>query len=50
LKWILAHPAVTSVIPATSRPQHLADNMKAGTGPLPDAATRDRMAALVGAR
>jgi diketogulonate reductase-like aldo/keto reductase len=50
LKWILAHPAVTCVIPATSRPQHLADNMKAGTGPLPDAATRDRIAALVGAR
>jgi diketogulonate reductase-like aldo/keto reductase len=50
LKWILAHPAVTCVIPATSRPQHLADNMKAGTGPLPDAATRDRMTALVGAR
>src|SRR5882724_11346110 len=50
LKWILAHPAVTCVIPATSRPQHLADNMKAGSGPLPDAATRDRMAALVGAR
>jgi len=50
LKWILAHPAVTCVIPATSRPQHLADNMKAGTGPLPDAATRDRMAGLVGAR
>src|SRR6266850_29538 len=48
LKWILAHPAVTCVIPATSRPQHLADNMKAGTGPLPDAAARDRMAALVG--
>jgi diketogulonate reductase-like aldo/keto reductase len=50
LKWILAHPAVTCVIPATSRPQHLADNMKAGTGPLPDAAMRERMAALVGAR
>jgi len=47
LKWILAHPAVTCVIPATSRPQHLADNMKAGGGPLPDAATRERMAALV---
>jgi diketogulonate reductase-like aldo/keto reductase len=47
LKWILGHPAVTCVIPATSRPQHLLDNMTAGTGPLPDAATRDRMAALV---
>jgi diketogulonate reductase-like aldo/keto reductase len=47
LKWILAHSAVTCVIPATSRPQHLVDNMRAGTGSLPDAATRERMAALV---
>ena len=47
LKWILAHPAVTCVIPATSRVAHLVDNMKAGTGPLPDAASRDRMAAAV---
>jgi diketogulonate reductase-like aldo/keto reductase len=47
LKWILAHPAVTCVIPATSRPQHLADNMKAGAGRLPDAATRERMGRLV---
>jgi diketogulonate reductase-like aldo/keto reductase len=50
LKWILAHPAVTCVIPATSRPDHLVDNMKAGAGALPDAATRERMAALVGPR
>jgi diketogulonate reductase-like aldo/keto reductase len=50
LKWILAHPAVTCVIPATSRPQHLEDNMKAGLGPLPDPATRERMASLVTAR
>ena len=47
LKWILAHPAVTCVIPATSRPQHLADNMRAGAGALPDAAMRERMAAAV---
>jgi len=47
LKWILAHPAVTCVIPATSRVQHLADNMNAGRGRLPDAATRDHMVALV---
>jgi diketogulonate reductase-like aldo/keto reductase len=47
LKWILAHPAVTCVIPATSRVAHLVDNMKAGTGTLPDAATRDRMSAAV---
>jgi diketogulonate reductase-like aldo/keto reductase len=45
LRWILAHPAVTCVIPATSRPQHLADNMAAGTAPVPDAAARARIAA-----
>src|SRR6266480_709696 len=47
LKWILAHPAVTCVIPGTSRPQHLVDNMNAGLGKLPDAATREHMTALV---
>jgi diketogulonate reductase-like aldo/keto reductase len=47
LKWILAHPAVTCVIPATSRIAHLVDNMKAGTGPLPDTAARERIAAAV---
>ena len=47
LKWIVAHPAVTCVIPATSRPEHLEDNMQAATGPLPDAAVRDRIAAVV---
>jgi diketogulonate reductase-like aldo/keto reductase len=45
LKWILAHAAVTCVIPATSKPEHLADNMRAGTSPLPDATTRARMVA-----
>ena len=49
LKWILAHPSVTCAIPGTSRPQHLVDNLKAAVGKLPDAATRDRMAAHVGA-
>ena len=47
LKWILAHPAVTCTIPGTSRPQHLVDNLKAAVGKLPDAATRDRMAAHI---
>ena len=47
LKWILAHPAVTCVIPATSRPPHLADNMAAGHGRLPDTAMRDRLTALI---
>jgi diketogulonate reductase-like aldo/keto reductase len=43
LKWIIAHPAVTCVIPATSNPRHLEDNMHAGRGPLPGAQQRDRM-------
>jgi len=49
LTWILAHPAVTCVIPATSRVAHLEDNMAAGAGRLPDAAMRDRIAALLDA-
>jgi diketogulonate reductase-like aldo/keto reductase len=44
LKWIISHPAVTNVIPATSQPQHLADNMGALYGDLPDQAMRTRMA------
>jgi diketogulonate reductase-like aldo/keto reductase len=44
LKYILSHPAVTCVIPATAEPAHLADDLKAGYTPLPDAATRRRMA------
>jgi diketogulonate reductase-like aldo/keto reductase len=47
LKYILAHPAVTCVIPATGKPQHLVDNMMAGVGRLPDAAMRKRMVEFV---
>jgi len=43
LRWILANPAVTCVIPATSKPQHMADNGAAGRAPLPDEAQRRRM-------
>ena len=43
LKYILANPAVTVVIPATSDPEHLVDNMGAGVGRLPDERTRRRM-------
>jgi diketogulonate reductase-like aldo/keto reductase len=50
LKWIVAHPAVTCAIPATSRPEHLVDNMKAGLAPLPDQAMRDRIVAAVAGR
>ena len=43
LKFIVSHPAVTCVIPGTSKPQHMADNVQAGFGMLPDPATRRRM-------
>ena len=44
LKYIVSHPAVTCVIPATSKPHHMADNLEAGFGPQPIAATRQKMA------
>lgn len=43
LKFILAHPAVTAVIPATNKPHHMVDNAGAGLGRLPDAKERKRM-------
>ena len=49
LKWILAHPAVTAVIPATSNPRRAADNLGAGVGRLPDERQRAQIAAAVGA-
>jgi len=44
LKWVLGNPAATCVIPATSRPEHLVDNMKAAMGALPDQKMRDQIA------
>ncbi|XDD50556.1 aldo/keto reductase [Leptospira sp. WS92.C1] len=41
LKFILSHPAVTCVIPATSKVSHLRDNLKAGFGKLPAGKERD---------
>ena len=49
LKFVISHPAVTAAIPATSKLSHLEDNMRAGLGPLPDAATRARMARVIDA-
>lgn len=40
LKYVLSHPAVTCVIPGTTQPEHVAENLRAGHGHLPDAATR----------
>ncbi|MCY1066338.1 aldo/keto reductase [Nannocystis sp. RBIL2] len=47
LKFILGHPAVHCPLPATSSPKHMADNVRAGFGRLPDAAEREKIAALV---
>ena len=44
LKFIVSHPAVTCVIPATSKPHHMADNLGAGFGIMPDASMRRRIA------
>lgn len=43
LKYILGHEAVTCVIPGTSDPAHLTDNVRAAYGRLPDDDTRERM-------
>ena len=45
LKWILGHPAVTCTIPGTRNARHVADNLGAASGPLPDEPMRKRMAA-----
>ncbi len=50
LKLIVSHPAVTCVIPATGNAEHAAQNVAAGSGPLPDAAAREKMAAYVEGR
>lgn len=47
LKWIVAHPAVTCVIPATSKPDHVRDNLRAGFGQLPDPANRRRITQVI---
>jgi diketogulonate reductase-like aldo/keto reductase len=44
LKFIVSHPAVTCVIPATGNPSHMEDNLRAGEGAMPDAPQREEMA------
>lgn len=48
LKYIISHPAVTCVIPATGNPTHAADNFAAGSGILPDELMRKKMIELMG--
>jgi diketogulonate reductase-like aldo/keto reductase len=47
LKYVIAHPAVTAVIPATGKIKHLEDNLGAGRGKLPDAKQRALIAAAL---
>jgi aryl-alcohol dehydrogenase-like predicted oxidoreductase len=47
LKYILAHPVVTCVIPGSGKVRHMADNLQAGHGRLPNAAQRKRMVELI---
>jgi aryl-alcohol dehydrogenase-like predicted oxidoreductase len=47
LKFVLAHPAVTCVIPGTGRPEYMRDNVHAGFGSYPDQSMRQRIAAAV---
>ena len=47
LKFVISHPAVTCAIPATSKTEHLRQNMNAGRGPLPDEAMRKKIAAAL---
>jgi len=46
LKYVLAEPAVTCVIPATGNSQHMKDDLAAGFGRLPDARQRQQIREL----
>lgn len=48
LKFILANPAVTCVIPGTSKLSHMIDNLSAGVGRLPDEQQRKKMIEIIG--
>lgn len=49
LKFILANPAITCAIPATSKPEHMKDNVQAMRGALPTEAQKKQMLRLLGA-
>jgi diketogulonate reductase-like aldo/keto reductase len=46
LKYLTGHPAITCVIPATDKPDHMTDDLAAGFGKQPDAKQRQQMAAF----
>ena len=47
LKYILAHPTITTVLTETSNPRHMEENAQASYGRLPDAAARARMRTFI---
>ena len=47
LKFVAAHPAVTAITPATSKPQNMLDNIGGATGRLPDKTMQKRMVEFV---
>lgn len=47
LKYLIAHPSVTCVIPGTSKPHHMKDNVGAGYGRLPTQEERIKMKNLI---
>jgi aryl-alcohol dehydrogenase-like predicted oxidoreductase len=49
IKYVLGHPAVTVVTPATSKASHMLDNIGGGIGRMPDASMRRRMAEFIDA-
>ncbi len=49
IKFVIAHPAITCVTPATSKPANMLDNIGAAYGELPDEAMQRRMAEYVAA-
>ena len=49
LKYLLSDPRVTAVIPGTSNPAHMTDNLSAMRGALPDSDQRRRMVTFIDA-
>ncbi len=46
LKFVIGHPAVTAAIPSTLDPKHMAEDLAAGRGAIPDAKQRAKIAAI----
>jgi diketogulonate reductase-like aldo/keto reductase len=47
LKFVISHPAITCAIPATTRADHVRENLQSARAPLPDEKMRQRMVAYI---